>query len=40
MKPLIQNPQFTEEKIREMQASGLKGKELAAAFFSDMAPEI
>jgi len=39
MKPLIENPQFTEEKIREMQASGLKGKELAAAFFSDMVQE-
>ena len=39
MKPLIQNPQFTKEKIKEMQASGLKGKELAAEFFKDMIPE-
>jgi hypothetical protein len=39
MKPLIQNPQFTKEKIKAMQESGLKGKELAAEFFKDMAPE-
>lgn len=38
MKPLKQNPQFTEEKIRIMQASGLKGKDLAEEFFKDMAP--
>jgi len=36
MKPLKQNPQFTEEKIRAMQSSGLKGKDLANEFFKDM----
>jgi hypothetical protein len=36
MEPLRPNPQFSDEKILEMQASGLKGEELSAAFFSDM----
>lgn len=39
MKPLIQNPQFTAEKIKEMQSSGLKGKDLANEFFKDMIPK-
>jgi hypothetical protein len=36
LKPLKINPQFTEDAILEMQKSGLKGEELAEAFFSDM----
>ena len=39
MTPLKENPQFTEEKIKMYQNSGLQGKELAEAFFSDMKPE-
>jgi hypothetical protein len=34
--PLVENPQFSDEKIKVYQESGLKGPELAAAFFSDM----
>jgi hypothetical protein len=36
LKPFKVNPQFTIEAIKEMQASGLKGKDLSEAFFSDM----
>jgi hypothetical protein len=32
MQPLKQNPQFTDERIKQMQASGLEGIELAEAF--------
>jgi hypothetical protein len=35
--PLKENPQFTQEKIKEIQMSGLKGEDLAKEFFSDMA---
>lgn len=34
--PLRKNPQFPADKIKEMRESGLKGEELAEAFFSDM----
>jgi hypothetical protein len=37
--PLKVNPQFTKEKIKEYQASGLQGEELAEKFFSDMIEE-
>lgn len=36
LKPFKANPQFTVDAIKEMQASGLKGKDLSEAFFSDM----
>ena len=39
MKPLRPNPQFSSEKIKMYQESGLEGKDLAEAFFSDMIPE-
>lgn len=35
-KPFRVNPQFTEEAIKEMQESGLKGEDLAKTFFADM----
>jgi hypothetical protein len=37
--PLKVNPQFTKEKIREYQKSGLQGEELAEKFFADMIEE-
>ena len=39
MIPLKVNPQFTQEKIKMYQESGLEGEELAKAFFSDMNPD-
>jgi hypothetical protein len=39
MKPLRPNPQFSSEKIKMYQESGLEGKDLAEAFFSDMITE-
>ena len=39
MEPLKQNPQFTKDKVKIYQESGLEGEELAEAFFSDMIPE-
>jgi hypothetical protein len=37
--PLKENPQFTDEKIKIYQQSGLEGENLAKKFFSDMKPE-
>jgi hypothetical protein len=34
--PLVENPQFTKEKIKVYQQSGLTGEDLAKEFFSDM----
>jgi hypothetical protein len=39
MEPLKANPQFSEDKVKMYQESGLEGEELAKTFFSDMAPE-
>jgi hypothetical protein len=38
-KPIYENPQFTQEKIKEFKESGLKGDELSKHFFSDMIKE-
>jgi hypothetical protein len=35
MQPLRENPQFSKDRIIEMQQSGLEGKELAATFMSE-----
>ena len=35
-RPLKPNPQFSPEALKEMQASGLQGRELADAFFSNL----
>lgn len=37
--PLKENPQFTDEKIKIYQQSGLEGEDLAKEFFSDMKSE-
>jgi len=39
MEPLKVNPQFTHEKVKMYQQSGLEGEELAKTFFSDMIEE-
>jgi hypothetical protein len=36
MTPLKENPQFSPDKLKIYQESGLEGEELAKAFFSDM----
>ncbi len=36
MDPLKENPQFSPDKIKEYQASGLEGEDLAKTFFNDM----
>jgi hypothetical protein len=38
--PLKENPQFTQEKIKIYQESGLEGEDLAKEFFSDMVEDI
>jgi hypothetical protein len=35
MKPLKENPQFTKEKIKKYQASGLEGPELSDAYMGE-----
>lgn len=37
--PLLENPQFTKEKIEIYKKSGLEGENLSEEFFSDMKPK-